>query len=481
MGDGMPFDGATVILAFDRSVRFKDQDGRLHVTWTNISKATVNPYYGREIPGADALGLDPDRVYQLLRHPDELAKAAPTFNRVPLMSKHIAVSAADPQEMQVAGALGSDAEFRPPFLGNSLVIWRQEDIDDVESREKCELSCAYYYEYDPTPGEYQGLRYDGVMRNIRANHVALVPAGRAGPDVMVHDGAIAMPQALASRKALIVKGALTVYLKPKLMTGTVLALDSALGSVNRLNWQTQKPLVLAAITSLAMPKLAQDATLSDLPAFLGALDAEEDGEEDDLEAMDSDLSDEEREEEREARDAEMKAGKTAKDRKAARDARRTARDAKRASDKAAKDARAARDARRARDAESEEEREKREAEERKAEDARRAKDRRAMDAEIAATETRVIARMNAIAEAREIVRPYIGQVPLAMDSAPAVYKLALDALKVDTTGVPEAGFKALLSALPKPGAARTREMAMDSASAHSAVEMFPSLARINQA
>jgi len=70
-------------LAFDRaSVRTYDRDGRLHVEISNISKAAVNPYTGREIPDYKALGLDPDKVYKLLRDPDELAKAAPTFNNI---------------------------------------------------------------------------------------------------------------------------------------------------------------------------------------------------------------------------------------------------------------------------------------------------------------------------------------------------------------------------------------------------------------
>ena len=85
----------TPALAFDRSARHVDVDGRLHVAASHISKAAVNPYYGREIPGADTLGLDPARVYQLLRDPEELAKAAPTFNNLPLLSKHVPVSALD--------------------------------------------------------------------------------------------------------------------------------------------------------------------------------------------------------------------------------------------------------------------------------------------------------------------------------------------------------------------------------------------------
>lgn len=40
-----------------------------------------------------------------------------------------------------------------------------------------------------TPGTYEGQPYDGRMTNIRGNHVALVEKGRAGPDVLVYDTA----------------------------------------------------------------------------------------------------------------------------------------------------------------------------------------------------------------------------------------------------------------------------------------------------
>lgn len=64
-------------LAFDRaSVRTYDQDGRLHVAITPISKANVCPYLGSEIPDWEELGLDAQRTYRLLRDPDELARAA---------------------------------------------------------------------------------------------------------------------------------------------------------------------------------------------------------------------------------------------------------------------------------------------------------------------------------------------------------------------------------------------------------------------
>ena len=49
------------------SVRTKDADGHLHVASSIVSAAQVNPYQGSEIPNWQALGLDPQRVYMLLR------------------------------------------------------------------------------------------------------------------------------------------------------------------------------------------------------------------------------------------------------------------------------------------------------------------------------------------------------------------------------------------------------------------------------
>jgi hypothetical protein len=445
-----------LLIATDESNRWKDQDGRLHVRWTNISKATVNPYYGREIPGYEALGLDSSRVYQLWRHPDELAKAAPTFNGIQLMSSHIGVDARNPQEEHVAGALGTETEFRPPYLGNSLTIWRAEDIAYIESGKKCQLSMGYYYDPDMTPGEIQGLRYDGIMRNIRANHGALVEEGRAGPDVIVADERLARMPALASRKALLIKGALASYLRPKLMVGTSLALDSALGSVNRLNWQTEKPKVLAAIMAAATPKLAKDMKLDDLQMALDRMDEEEDGE-----AEDDDL---EAEDEADEDDDDDKKKKLAMEKKA--------KDMKRAKDKAARDAKRVVDAKAAEDAEEEDE------EEDEAERKKEAKDsKKAMDAMSAGIRRDVVAQMAAAVEAREIVRPLIGQVALALDSAEAIYKLALDAAKVPLSGVPAAAFRAMVGMLPKPGQG-VRALALDSSSVDSLMSKFPNASRI---
>ncbi len=174
-------------IAQDRSMRSYDEDGRMHVETSNISKATVNPYYGSEIPNHQQLGLEPKKVYYLLRDPEELKKAVQTFNNLPLLSKHIPVSADEPQKDVIVGTTGSDAKFEDGYLKCSLAVWDSEAIAGIESGEQMELSSAYRYTADMTPGEFNGMHYDGVMRDIVGNHVALVDVGRAGRDVVVSD------------------------------------------------------------------------------------------------------------------------------------------------------------------------------------------------------------------------------------------------------------------------------------------------------
>lgn len=67
-------------------------------------------------------------------------------------------------------------------------------IGKIERGEFKELSCSYRYTPDFTPGEVDGVAYDFIMRDIKGNHVALVPRGRAGSDVAVADS---MPAGLA--------------------------------------------------------------------------------------------------------------------------------------------------------------------------------------------------------------------------------------------------------------------------------------------
>ncbi len=477
------------ILAMDLSpsVRTYDKDGQLHISRTPISKAMVSEYYGREIPNADQLGLDPNKKYRLLRDPKELKKGAASSNGKQLMFSHVPVSADDPQKDEWVGSVGTDAEFVDPYLYNSLHVHDRLGIDGIESGEQKEISASYRYRPDMTPGVFRGEAYDGVMRDVEFNHICLVSDGRCGDDVFVYDEKpkeTKMPKTVLSRKAAVLKGAVSAYLMPKLAMdakGGIPAIDltPVLKDITSGNFKARRGQLITAIKSATAGKLAMDAKLDDLPAFLGAFDAEEPDEDDKKKADDEDedekakakAEDEDEEEEEE----EEKRKKAAKD--------EFLKKKLSAEDKAAYDA--------LDDDEDDDEEEKRAmSKDRKAKD-RKARDedpkmkpetvtKPAMDAAIAQTEKRVAARFRAIREAEKAVAPYVGDLGMAFDSAEEVYRHALEANDVDTRGIDPSAFPAMLKLVPPPGSKhKTTDFAMDAAASDSFITMYPDASRLS--
>jgi len=86
----------------------------------------------------------------------------------------------------------------------------------------------------------------------------------------------------------------------------------------------------------------------------------------------------------------------------------------------------------------------------------------ACDATALATEKKTIARLRDIAEAEEMVRPYVGKLT-AMDSAEEVFKAALVALNVDVKDVHPSAYRAILKHLPNPNEPQRKSYAQDSA------------------
>lgn len=168
-----------IVFAFDKqSARSTDADGRMRVKDCILSTAEINPYRGQEIPGFDDLGLKPNSVYDLYRDPEELAKAVASFEGVPLMVKHIPQTAEEPRKEYQCGAVHT-VTFDGKHLRGDLLVSDGYAIELIESGELSDLSCGYRYEPDMVSGEFRGQQYDGVMRNIKGNHVALVDDGRA--------------------------------------------------------------------------------------------------------------------------------------------------------------------------------------------------------------------------------------------------------------------------------------------------------------
>jgi uncharacterized protein len=455
-------------LALDRSsVRTYDQDGRLRVSVANLSKSNVCPYLGSEIPDNEALGLDPKKVYQLLRDPEELAKAVPTFNGVPLLNTHVPSTAWDHPAGKVVGATGTDAVFEAPYLKNSLIVWTADAIQGIESGEQQELSCGYRYRAEMTPGSHEGVNFDGRMVEILGNHVALVAAGRAGSDVIVGDSQIEKETGMTkvkalSRRAAMARGALMVALKPTMLAKDAkLDYGAMLQGVTVANWKESKAKIIAAIK----PKIAADADVQELVNLLDMLDGETDGADDEppavaAPAVDADpleevlamlkgkVSDEELAAIGEklkalkpapAVDADPAAKKPDADPADNKDmVSKSAMDAalKAASDKASKDIKAAADS----------------------------------------AEKNTMARLRSIREAEDATTPYVGRLTGAFDSAEAVYRSALDSMGVKHDGIHESALRAVLEAHPKPGETR-RQMAQD-ARPEGFATRFPALAAV---
>lgn len=468
-----PEHAADAIALDEGSVRNYDADGRMHVEITHISKANVCPYYGREIPYAESLGLDPDRVYNLYRHPDELAKAAGTFNNLPLLSKHVPVSADDHPNDLVLGSTGTDATFNDPYLDNSLVIWTRGGISAIEEEVQKELSCAYRYEPEMICGVTpDGQHYDGVMRNIIGNHVALVRNGRAGSDVVVGDSALpklkeimSMPKSAAvlSRKASVAKGALIVHLRPKLAADAQIDLTPILQDVTQENFGEKKAGILSGLKTALKGKLAKDADIADVTELLDALEEceELDGE---VDGMDEGTPDNFLKKKMSAEDKATYDSMCAKD-KAAKDAAMKAKDEDKDEDEEEKKKKKAEDADKDDDDDKKDEKKK-------------AEDKKAMDSAINAAVEKVKADAKATRQAEQACRPYVGELAIACDSADEVYAHTLKALGVDIKGVPPVAFPAILKAQPLPGSRKNNVPAMDSAAVASFSERFPGADRI---
>ena len=111
-----------------------------------------------------------------------------SVNAIPIQLEHHPDYADDPQLLTRIGTTGTDGAFRDPYLDNSLHFTVRKAIDRIQDGSMRELSLAYRYTPDFTAGTTpDGKDYDFVMRDISANHVALVELGRAGRDVLVED------------------------------------------------------------------------------------------------------------------------------------------------------------------------------------------------------------------------------------------------------------------------------------------------------
>ena len=114
-------------------------------------------------------------------NPDSLS----TFGMKPATWGHppVLLDSANTKQYQV-GYSGSQVRYNDGFVEVALVVTDQDAIEKIKRKDATEVSAGYKVDFDPTPGiTPEGEEYAGVQRNIRVNHIAIVPRGRAGPEV----------------------------------------------------------------------------------------------------------------------------------------------------------------------------------------------------------------------------------------------------------------------------------------------------------
>lgn len=179
-------------IAFDAASKrvYDKTNGYLRVADNPFTREQVAQYRGREIPNGEANGLKPNEIYNVYRPASELSKpeTIASLKEIPLLLEHATYDPQNPPKERVIGAAGSNPVWEAPYLKNSLTFHNAKAIHLLESGAMKELSLGYYYDPVFKKGTTKdGQSYDVIMTNIRANHIALVEEGRAGPDVAVHD------------------------------------------------------------------------------------------------------------------------------------------------------------------------------------------------------------------------------------------------------------------------------------------------------
>lgn len=108
-----------------------------------------------------------------------------TLRGAPLTVGHPGLVRADTWRTVSVGHVRDDVAAKDPFVAARCLVQEQDAVKAVESRALQELSCGYTCDVERTPGELNGEKYDAIQRNIRYNHVSLLPAGagRAGSEV----------------------------------------------------------------------------------------------------------------------------------------------------------------------------------------------------------------------------------------------------------------------------------------------------------
>lgn len=179
-----------VMHAADRSAiagTRRTTDGYL-VTDARVARGgNIQDYYGHEIGEGE-----PNQLFKVWRPEDEIFKrdSLTTFAHKPVTLGHPTVEVTpESWRRDAIGHVGSEVVRDGEFVRVPLVVMDATAIAEIEDGTR-EISMGYDCELVMRAGTTpDGRAYDAYQKNIRINHCAIVPAGRAGPQCRIGDSA----------------------------------------------------------------------------------------------------------------------------------------------------------------------------------------------------------------------------------------------------------------------------------------------------
>lgn len=154
----------------------------------NLARTGVQEYRAFEL-GLDADGMNPMKVIRLHRPAEEVFNptSMASFESKPITIEHPKEAVTADNWSELAKGEVRDVTRSGDLMTGTLLIKAKDAIDALQEG-KVQLSNGYTFELDMTPGQTaDGRTYDGVQRNIRGNHVALVDAARCGSACRIAD------------------------------------------------------------------------------------------------------------------------------------------------------------------------------------------------------------------------------------------------------------------------------------------------------
>ncbi len=176
----------TEILDCMPSERRYTPEGFLIAT-AKLARSGIQPYRASEF--SDTSG-DPMRILSIYRPPEEVfaPESLASFENAPLTNDHPSGFWVNTDNWRHL-ALGSVRNIRQQdgYVIGDLIVQDKSTIALIESG-KVGLSAGYQSQKEMTPGVTpDGQPYDGIQRNIRVNHIALVRSPRCGPTCRIED------------------------------------------------------------------------------------------------------------------------------------------------------------------------------------------------------------------------------------------------------------------------------------------------------